>query len=407
MNNFYIPWKAWYGDEQLELTFPENWNVKSYQINDTPGLSPEQIKSRFHDPQGTEIIRKIAQGKKPVAIIVDDITRPTPLSEMLPEVITELYNGGIKRENIKIIIALGAHKKLNRDEFNKKLGQEVVSNFKIINHDPHANLLNTGIRIGKSPLLINKDFIESDFKIGISTVMPHQFAGFSGGAKLIFPGLADISSIYRSHWAALIGNDCRIGEIEENPFRKQAEKVVKKIGLDLSIDAVVNSKREIAGIFIGDVIIAHRRAIEFARSIYSTQVAVELDVAIMNAYPKDLDLIQSKAAFNVFRSTKKCFIKKNGLVIITSACSKGLGNHELFEPGGRLYREPVPLRFLGGRQLIFFSPNISKKGFHKIFWKHYQFFNNWGDVVSIVKSKFSDDCNIGVFPCATLQMVKG
>lgn len=404
MNDFYIPWKAWYGDEQLELTFPENWNVQIYHINDITGLSPEQIKSAFQNPIGTKHISEIAQGKKSAAIAVDDISRPTPTYNLLPEIIDQLKSGGISEENIKIIIATGAHQKLTEDELIKKLGTNIIHNFQICNHNPYDDLIDIGICYGNVPVKINKFFIESDLRIVAGSVTPHPFAGFSGGAKIVLPGLSDIKTIEMTHRAALMGFSGNLGEVEGNKFRYHAEQIANKIGVQISIHSVVNAQREIAGLFIGDISKAYYEAVSFAKKKYLTKADDNLDVVILNAYPKDTDLSQIENSFIPYRFSKGSVIHENGLVVITAACSKGLGYHGLFGPGMPLYREPVQKHFLGKRDLFLYSPNITHQDFKRLFWEGYLHFAEWSDVISTIKRKFPKNCNIGIFPCAPLQL---
>ena len=260
------------------------------------------------------------------------------------------------------------------------------------------------ISLGNISVKINKHFIKSDLKIVVGSVIPHPFAGFSGGAKIVFPGLAGIDAIERSHRAALMGFAGGFGKVEGNRFREQAENIAKRIGIDIAINIVVNSQRKIAGLFVGDVIQAHRKAVKFACDVYSTKAPEALDVAILNAYPKDNELLQAEGAFNIYRSAQNHLVKENGTVIITSACSVGLGNHGLFEPGANLYRKPTPKRFLGNRKFIFFSPNINNTDFHSVFWDGYSMYADWQEITAELQSEYHDDCRIGVFPHATLQL---
>lgn len=406
MKNLYIPWKAWYGDEKYKLIFPEDWTAQIYPMKDAMEISREQIRTAFSNPIGTGTISQLAEGKKTAVIAVDDICRPTPAYDILPEVLSQLKAGGIKKENIKIIIALGAHRALTQDELIKKLGEDVVRHFEVYNHNPVENLVDINTSLSNVPVKINKHFVKSDLKIVVGSVIPHPFAGFSGGAKIVFPGLAGIEAMERSHRAALMGLSGSLGKVKGNRFREQAEKIAKKAGMDIAINVIVNSQRNISGLFVGDVVQSHREAVKFARDVYSTEVPENLDVAVLNAYPKDNELLQAGGAFNFYRSAQERLVKESGTVIIASACSLGLGSHGLFEPGANLYRKPTKKRFLGNRKFIFFSPNISDTDFHSVFWNGYPMYADWQKIIAELSSEYHNDCCVGIFPHATLQLAQ-
>ncbi len=405
MNQFAVPWKAWFGDEGKKLAFPNCWNVKLYPMNDASTLNIDQIRVAFSNPYGSKTINELAIGKKSVAIAIDDLSRPTPTQILMSEIIHQLLLGGVKKEKIKFIVALGAHRPLDKNEITKKLGKHICQNFQVINHDPCNDLIDIGMHLSNKPVQINKYFIEANLKIVIGSVLPHPFAGYSGGAKMIFPGLAGISAVEWTHKAALMGFAGKLGDVNNSRFRKRAEEIASKVGIDYAINVVINSSRKIAGIFSGDIIHSHRKAVDFARSVFTTKIPDDiLDVAIFNAYPKDNELYQSETALNIFQSAKGNFVKKNGIVVITSACSTGMGAHRLFEPGGLLYRVPIKKSFLADRHLIFFSPNIKKSEFEALFWNGYSFFSDWEEVISALKLKYHDKCDIAIFPQGTLQL---
>jgi lactate racemase len=292
-----IPFASWHGDDELTLPFPDNWNVSVAEPADAPELSELQIKEALSHPYGTERLSVLAQGKKSAAIAVEDITRPLQVYRFLPEIIKELNNGGISSENITIILGGASHRPMNDMEMRKKLGQEVVDQFKIIMHDfmgPDIAYLGW---IKGGPVYINKYFIQAELKICVGSVLPHVEVGFSGGAKLVVPGLAGRLTIAHLH-GALKGYTSEITgtEIRLMAKRAWAEEVAKFIHVDAVVCGVINSKRQIAGLFIGDIIQPHRKAAKMASDIGKTtlnkKIAREADIVITNAYPLDTDPVQ-------------------------------------------------------------------------------------------------------------------
>jgi nickel-dependent lactate racemase len=404
MKTLSLPWKAWHGDEGCELVFPESWNVQLCSMTQAPGLTDLEVRGALHNSISDAGFGAVFRRAENAAIVVDDITRPTPTKALLPLVLDQLTTAGIARANIKIIVALGSHAPLTEADLARKLGAEVVQNYNILQHNPLHNLAEIGIHLDKIPVRINKDFLNSDLKISMGCITPHPFAGFSGGGKLILPGLASMEVIERTHRYVVMGFRGAMGVVEGNQFREEVEEVCRKCGLNLIVDIVVNQKREIAGIFVGDFKEAFLKGVEFARRVYQTPLPLEADVAVLCAYPKDTDLIQSENAFNVLRSTARSFVSDRGKVVLVTASSHGRGVHGIFAPGGRLYRKPSRKRWLGNKDLIIYSPAVSNEECRSIFWEGYRFCPTWEEVIKELGAAFPDRCKVAVFPCASVQL---
>ncbi len=341
MQTVSMPWKAWHGEEECELFFPAAWDLQCYPMEGAPSLSEGEIYRSLSQAIGSPPIDRIARGAKDVAIAVDDITRPTPMEKLLPLVLEHIKGAGVKKGSITIVVALGSHTPLSETELCQKLGRKIVSDYTIIQHDPLKNLSEVGIGLDGVPVRINSDFLKADMKITMGGITPHPFAGFSGGGKMVLPGLASMEIIERTHRFVAMGFRGGLGVIEGNRFREDVEKVCRKCEVDLMIDVVLNQNREIAGVFAGDFVAAFLKGVNFARNVYRTKLPETVDVVLLNAYPKDTDLVQSENAFNLLRSAKRPFIKEDGTVILMAASSNGVGSHGLFSPGGRLYRKPL------------------------------------------------------------------
>jgi nickel-dependent lactate racemase len=285
-----IPQLLWYGNTQMELTFPSTWSVFFCPMKggERRKLSPDGMEKAFLNPIGSQSIQELARGKKEVVIIFDDLARPTPIYELIPYVLRELENAGISDKQIRFIAALGAHGAHTANDFRKKLGEEVLNRFPVYNHNPfdYCTFLSKTSR--GTPVSINKEVMACDLKIGIGCIVPHGFSGFGGGGKIILPGVAHIDSIAYNHGKLVQDHpDCvGLGRIEGNVPRLDIEEATKIAGLDVKIDVIVNLRGEITDLFVGDPIREHREGMELAKQVYATTPAKDMDIVVVNAYSK-------------------------------------------------------------------------------------------------------------------------
>ena len=404
-----IPWKAWYGDEMFELVFPDEWNLNVFSMNDAPGVEDEDIREAFSNPIGTEPLRSIAKGKKTAVIVVDDLSRPTPAYKILPSIAKELKEAGVKEKDITIIMGLGAHRPMLRKDLINKLGRSIYDSFPVYNHHPFENLVHLGTSSRGTPIHINRLFMNADVKIGIGCIMPHNYAGFGGGGKIVLPGISGIDTLKANHESAIRGIKGGLGLTDGNEVRDDIEEIARKVGLDFIVNVVVNSKREIAGIFAGDIVTAHREGVILARRGFATGASSDLDVGVFNAYPKDTDLIQAANAFNPYLSTRKPIVKKNGTIVITTASVEGEGYHSLEGPYMRLFEYVDEVAFirnaLEGRTVYLFSPHLNEQEVHKCYSSSVVFFDEWEELIETLRRRFSLKCKVGIFPCASTQLI--
>jgi nickel-dependent lactate racemase len=171
------------------------------------------------------------------------------------------------------------------------------------------------------------------------------------------------------------------------------------------IDVVVHRTREIAGVFVGDVQEAFLKGVDFARKTCRTPVPTALDVAVLNAYPKDTDLVQSENALNILQSTPQPFVKEHGKILLMTASSQDVGMHGLFVLGGRLYHKPIHKLWLREKGLILYAPNVNAAGARSLFWEGYPFCQTWQEVLEELQRASSDQCcRVGAFPCSSIQL---
>jgi nickel-dependent lactate racemase len=407
-----IPWGAWRANRELPLNFPDNWRVTVASMADGRDVSRREIQKAFDNPIGQEPIYKLAEGKKTAAIAVDDLTRPTQAHRFLPFIMDALRRGGIPDEGVTILMAIGCHRPLMKADQEKKLGKKMVNRVRVFNHHPYENLVDVGETSRGTPVKINRHFMEADLKIGVGFIVPHPLAGFGGGGKIVAPGLASIDTIERNHRPGFLGKTGGSGfskgyDLNRNEFRLDIEECARLAGLDVIVNSVATSDGRTAGVFVGDMVEAHRAAVELARKIYVTEAPEDVDVGIFNAYPEDTELIQARKALNIWTGNmNRSLVREGGKVVIATASSDGLGFHSLVDPGMRMFRAVTDVKayagIFDGRKVVVFSPNCSPADLYTRYPRSAMIRNTWEDVLEEIKDGGSGQ-TVAVYPNGSLQ----
>jgi len=401
-----IPYASWYGDYDVSLDFPDEWKVIVAKPRDAEPLGKEEIMFAFRNPIGTKRISDLVKNRKDAVLIIDDISRPTPASRLIPYIIEDLEAGGLDEDDIKIVMATAAHRPQTREDLIKKLGEETVSRFEIFSHNPYENLVYLGRTSRGTPIYVNRIVAESDLKIGVGGIYPHGGAGFGGGGKIILPGVAGMDTIEANHKNIPGAGH---GVIEKNENRADIEEAARKAGLDVIVNTVINSRRGIAGVFVGDMIKAHREGVKLAREVYKTEIPKNIDVVITNAYPLDTEMFQIVKALWMMREIPK----GNGVIVLLAACSEGRGYHALYQMGGRLWIPPEKSWLKrdctrtesSKKRLLIVSPNLNRKDISQIFPEEdTELFRSWEEASEEIKRQCGEKINVTIFPCAPIQV---
>lgn len=214
--------------------------------------------------------------------MVPDRNRPIPLKIILPSVLNELLIGGIPKHCIKILIGLGMHRPMIKKEIFASLGNEIVSQYKVINHAwwDESQIINIGTTCNNTPIEINRLVYDSEVKIAIGSVKPHRTAGWSGGAKMIQPGVSGFKTSGATHWLAAHYPVAEILGKENNPVRKEIEEIAKIVGLDFIVNCVVNRDYNLVEVFAGSYIEAHSACISVAKPYYTLKINELADILI-------------------------------------------------------------------------------------------------------------------------------
>ena len=401
MKTFTMPWGAWYGDKQRRFELPDAWEIDYFGLDADQKVSPQKVETVLDG------LSRDLTDKKPASavIVVDDLTRPVQLDGLLPQIVTRLVGAGVKRSAIKVLIGLGSHAPLSDGDLRKKLGNEIVDRLQCINHDP-GETKPIGMEWGKTEIRLNRHYLAAEYKIVVSGLTPHSFAGFSGGAKMLVPGIADMETLAKTHKSVLMGFMGKLGTVEQNKFRDTIESFVHKAGLDFFVGLVLNPDRSIRDLFGGHFVEAHRQASLVAAAFCTVPADGPYDVVISSAYPKDTELLQAENAMIPLKSKKEGLIREDGTLILMSACSQGVGHHGLFGAGGRLYRKARPLRLLKPYNVAFFVENVDGEGFSTVFSEDYFFTDQWIELLNHISVYLPPSPKVAIFPYGSMQLVK-
>lgn len=312
-----------YGNKKININLPEKNLIWTKTPNQIPGNTndKELIKNALANPIKSKKLINLASNKNNVIIVVDDITRSTPQEKILPIIIERLNQAGITNSNIKILIALGTHRKMNKLEIEEHLGKKIIDKIDIIQHShrDNANLMEIDKSINNVPVRINKYYYEADLKIVIGSVIPHVNAGWSGGAKMLLPGICGKKTIDQFHLKASYHLDEIQGKTN-NIMREDMEEVAKSIGVDFLINIVSNHRNELLYIVTGNYKNAYRKIVNKAKKVFGFSINIKADLTIVSSHPADLDLWQASKALTM----AKLATKKEGIILLISPCYEGI-----------------------------------------------------------------------------------
>ena len=317
-----------YGKGEISLDIPDRnvQDVVSGEISGSKTSEGKIIREALENPVESEKLPELAKGKKSACIVASDITRPCPSYKFLPVLIKELNEGGIKSSNIKVILGLGIHRKHTEDEKRKLVGDRVYGNVKVIDSDITKTKL-IGHTLKGTPVEVFEEVPGNDILIVTGNIEYHYFAGYSGGAKAIMPGVCTRNSIQSNH-SMMLEEGAAAGNFFNNPVRKDIEEAGKMAGIDFIFNVVLDDKKNIIAAAAGKNNEAYLEGIKKYDSIYKKEVGETADIVITSqgGYPKDINLYQSQKALE----SVKEIVAENGTIILIASCPEGFGEN-IFE----------------------------------------------------------------------------
>ena len=316
-----------YGRDGLVVELPDE-RTTVIEPTFVPGLPDAEgaILTALRNPLETRPLRQIVNANNRVAISVCDITRPMPSKTLLPLLLGELRH--VPQENITILIATGTHRVNTDAELAEMLGDDVVANYAVVNHDgfDEDSLESIGSTESGIEVRLNRRWVESDIRITTGFVEPHFFAGFSGGPKMVAPGLAGFPTIMRLHDAAMIGHPkSRFAITEGNPIHDAIREIARMAGVDFSVDVTINRDKRITSIYAGELFAVHKAACAVSRRLAMQEVQAPFDVVLTtnSGYPLDQNLYQSVKGMSAAAQV----VREGGRIICAAECSEGIPEH--------------------------------------------------------------------------------
>lgn len=313
-----------YGHQQLHVSLPQDTLLAVVEPR-RPGRTASEtalIRSALEQPLGSPCLRELVRAGQQVAIITSDLTRPCPSDRLLPYLLEELAAAGVDDTGITVVIALGLHRAMTREELEQTVGPKVYRRVKVINHNPQ-DVVRLGQTSRGTPVEIFRPVVDADIRICVGNLELHYFAGYSGGAKAILPGCASRATIQANH-AMMIQPQAAAGRLAGNPVRADLEEGAAMAGVDFVLNAVVDSQHRIVGAVAGDATVAHRRGCDLVAEQGVSVIPQLADIVLASAggFPKDLNLYQAQKALDNAAHA----VRDGGVVILLAECREGLGN---------------------------------------------------------------------------------
>jgi lactate racemase len=313
--------KIHYGRDLINLNINEQairYEIRPRDIRTTDDIQ-EEVRRALSCPINSKRLKDLVKKGDKVVILADDITRLTPTKQIIPHLIDEINSGGVPDSDIILVIALGTHRPMTPEEIIIKYGEEVAGRIKIINHNylDKSNLKHFGTTRRGTDIWVNRLVVEADVRIGVGNILPHYPTGWSGGAKILLPGVAGEHTTGQVH---LLGaTEQQLGNIE-TPCREEMEDFAAVTGLEFIVNTVLDRHGGLVKIVTGHYIDAHREGVKWGRQVFGVPCKEKTDITISSSYPVDNDLFQSsKGIFSAMISTKA-----TGEIILLSPCYEGV-----------------------------------------------------------------------------------
>ncbi|HCX61857.1 MAG TPA: nickel-dependent lactate racemase [Clostridiales bacterium] len=310
--------------EYVNACIDDRYNINILTSNEvgTVPAEDELIQKALKYPINSKPLNKIIKPDDKVVIITSDVTRPVKSYVILPHIINELAACNVKLENITIVLALGSHRKHTEAEKKYLVGEEVYRKVNIIDSDMN-DCINLGVCKNGTPVDIFTPVANADRIICIGNVEYHYFAGYSGGAKAIMPGVSSYAAIQANH-SNMVKEGAYAGNLDTNPVRQDIDEAGKYIKIDFILNVLQASDKTIIGAYAGHYIDAHRAACNALDKMYKINIKEKADIVIVSSggYPKDINIYQAQKSLDNARHA----VKDGGIIILCASCKEGFEN---------------------------------------------------------------------------------
>lgn len=320
-----------YGKTGLMVDLPNDKVIGPLEIKNAIPLANQSqaISDALANPIGSKPLAEIAKGKKTACILICDITRPVPNKVILPQILKTIEEAGVPRSGITILIATGLHRPNEGEELVELVGEDIANNYRVENHhgketSEHDYL---GITPKGVPVYIDSRYIRAELKITTGLIEPHLMAGYSGGRKVICPGIAGIETVKVWHGPKFLEHpnaDC--GIVEGNPVHEENTYIALMSGCDFIVNVCVDGNRQITWAGAGDMIKAWEAGVSFVRQVVRVPIKEPVDIVLTSCAGYPLDITWYQAVKGLIGALP--IIKKGGTIILVASLTEGLGSPE-------------------------------------------------------------------------------
>lgn len=318
-----------YGKTGLEADLPDRNLIGVLGITAaTPITDPvSAVEAALNCPIGTRPLAEVARGRRDACIVICDITRPVPNEILLPPILRALEAAGLGPERITILIATGTHRPNLGDELVALVGEEIAGKVTVVNHEcrdagAHRDL---GVSPNGVPVRLDSRYCDADLKITVGLIEPHFMAGYSGGRKLVMPGLAAFETVQNWHCPRFLESPLATnGVVDGNPVHEESLAIARMSPPDLILDVTLDEQNAITGVFAGDLEKAWRAGVEFAAGQVRAEIPEPADIVVTTCagYPLDATFYQAvKGMVGAMPA-----VKQGGTIVIASECAEGVGS---------------------------------------------------------------------------------
>jgi len=323
-----VKMKLAYGREGLDLSLPDGLNVDVIQRQHVEALADQAgaVRDALRHPIGSPPLREWVKPSDTVAIVCNDVTRPTPYHTILPVLLEELSD--ISDRNIVLLIATGTHRPCTPEELGAMFGEQVVKRFHIVQNDARdrdAHAL-VGATPGGGEVWIHKEYLRCSVRILTGFIEPHFFAGFSGGGKACMPGMARLETIMRNHNARNIDDPkAAWGVTRGNPVWEGIHEAARMIPATFLLNVALNCEKGITAVFAGDLDLAHEQGCAYVKrhAMAAAHKRYDIVIASNSGYPLDLNLYQAVKGM----SAAAQIVGEGGTIIMAADCEDGIPEH--------------------------------------------------------------------------------
>ena len=329
-----------YGRGSYPLDLPDDWDVTVVRKPAMPLQTdpPAAVRAALSRPVGARPLAEEARGRNTACILICDITRPVPNGLLLPEIVRQLLDSGMKPADITVLVATGLHRPNEGTELEELIGDPwVLNTVKVANHFARndADHIDLGPTARGTPVKLDRRFVQADVRIATGLVEPHFMAGYSGGRKVIAPGIAHRDTITTFHSARFMSHpkadNC---VLEGNPLHEEQLEIVRKLGHVLAVNTVIDEHRRLSFVNYGEIIASHLCAVEYTRTYVQMPVPRRFKTVVTSAAGYPLDATYYQTVKGMVGPVN--ILEPGGNLVVVSECSEGLGSEEYAEAQRRL-----------------------------------------------------------------------